>query len=175
MSTAAGMLIGAYDPSISKGGICVLAKPHQKYELVHHRKVQTSSKLPVIERLDIIRRNVVEVCLAYRPTYWVVENQDRVVVGAGARGKRNHNTSRQLMAYAAGVVAAQSVGVHVWGCEPQAAKKALLGPRKGNADKEEVQAFLKAMFGIELSKDEADAGAACVFGWQEATRKTKGA
>jgi crossover junction endodeoxyribonuclease RuvC len=146
--TGKGPVIGI-DPGIMITGWAVL---HQG-QLVGFGEIKPTKSLNMPDKLLYIHSEFMGILAHYKPEIIAVE---KVFLH-----KNPHSALVLAYVRAAILIAGASAKVLIEECAATRAKKAFMG--YGHADKAQVQAMVKTCFGLDLSKDSADAAALAFY------------
>jgi Holliday junction resolvasome RuvABC endonuclease subunit len=158
------VIIAGFDPGITSPGIGLIRPVSGGFELLFHKVVRTKSTDPLRERLNKIFRELSTVLVQNKVDGLAIEEQRGAQVGAFKAQEFNADNSKTLLTVGVAIGCALAYGVPWLFVRPQESKCAVLGRKKGSAEKAEVQAAILRLTGVKVPQDAADAGAHAIAG-----------
>lgn len=174
------MIYVGFDPGITSPGIGVVTPVSGAFRLLHHKVVRTKSSDSLRVRLAQIWQELSSVLNRFQVDGLAIEEQQGAQVGAWKKQEFNADNSKTLLTVGVAQGCAMAYGVPWLFVRPQESKVAVLGPKKGSAEKSEVQAAVLSLTGVQVPQDAADAIAHAIAGsrhpledWRDVIREPK--
>lgn len=148
------MRVLGIDPGLATTGFAVIERKGAGLFAAALGAVATPAKLPTAARLSFLRAQLLEIIHSHRPDVVAIE---RLFFNSNVR-------TAMAVGQASGVAleAAASSGLEVHDYTPLEVKQSVVGV--GNASKQQVQAMVAALLGLDAPPKPPDAADACALG-----------